>query len=177
MSINPINTLSQKVHCIQRSLNSIEDFVSMIKDNPDLADNKSFVMAGVLLDGGALEYASAQLQDDKSVVLQAVMNKTNTYEIYSGSALSHASKRLRDDWDVVFASIQNNPSSIGDASQRLRCQDLFVNKVSKKTTDKPSALSFDVKVPDEVQKKRVQFEPDLSVILKEGAKYYYKIMQ
>ncbi len=66
------------------------------------ARTKAVVLQAVGLDPAALEYAPAELQNDKSVVLKAVG--------IDGRALKFASPGLRGDEDVVAEAIRNTPA-------------------------------------------------------------------
>ena len=80
-----------------------------------------------------LSFASATLQDDKSVVLEAVKQ--------DGRALRYVSKRLKDNKEVVALAIEKDVQNLAYASKRL--QKLFGHDFSKMFS-----IEFDAKIKD-----------------------------
>ena len=58
------------------------------------------VLAAVTEYGGALQYASEELQNDKEVVMAAVTQ--------SGHSLQYSSEELKNDKEVVLAAVTRN---------------------------------------------------------------------
>lgn len=85
---------------------------AMFKDALNGFRNRSFVLAAVTKNGGALKYASDKLRDDRTVVLVAVSR--------DGNALQYASGRLQDDRDVVIAAVSSSGDAIQYASSNLQ---------------------------------------------------------
>ena len=65
--------------------------------------NKADAMAAVSQDGNALEYVSAELRNDREVVMAAVTSISSLYT----SALKYVSDNLRDDREFVMAVVKN----------------------------------------------------------------------
>ena len=84
----------------------------------DLRNDRDVVMAAVENDGLALQHASAKPRADRDVVLAAVER--------NGLALRHASAEVQADRDVVLAAVKNNSSALLYAHDELRCDRDFV---------------------------------------------------
>lgn len=85
-----------------------------------LQDNDEFVRAAVLQNGFALQFASARLQDNDEIVKAAVMK--------NGLALEFASARLQDHYEIVRAAVLQNGLALQFASVRLKNHDLIVRE-------------------------------------------------
>ena len=78
----------------------------------DKNSSKEFLLEVVKEAGGALEYASEELQADKEVVLEAVKQ--------DGWALEYASDALRADKEVVLEAVRQDCWALEYASDALR---------------------------------------------------------
>jgi hypothetical protein len=70
----------------------------------ELKNDKEVVLAAVAENGGALVHASAELKNDKEVVLAAVAQY--------GWALGHASVELNNDKEVVLVAVAQDRSAL-----------------------------------------------------------------
>ena len=78
----------------------------------ELQQDREVVLAAVQQHGNALMYASAELKKDREVVLAAVQQ--------DGRALKHASAELRHDREVVLAAVQQHGYVLEHASANLQ---------------------------------------------------------
>eukprot|EP01049_Picozoa_sp_SAG25_P005687 SAG25_NODE_396_length_8539_cov_5.889336_3_plen_1378_part_01 len=76
------------------------------------AADRELVLAAVAQDGGALRYASAELQADREFMLTAVAQ--------NGYALEYASAELRADREVVLAAVAQNGEALQYATSEQR---------------------------------------------------------
>ena len=83
----------------------------------EICEDREVVLAAVTADGSELEAASLGLRADLEIVLAAVGN--------DGCALEFASAKLRDDMFVVAQAFRNNPEALGFASPRIHEYDIF----------------------------------------------------
>lgn len=84
-----------------------------------LFQDRSFVLAAVQENGGALHHASPELQDDREVVLCALRE--------NGASLEFASEKLRGDREVVLTALRWNGKSLQFAAEELRGDREIVN--------------------------------------------------
>ena len=97
----------------------------------ELQNNKKVVLKAVQENGLALEFASPFLQGDKVVALEAVNNH--------GMSLQFASTSLQNDKEIVLAALKNNSRAYKYASESLRNnKEVFIEAVK----DTGSALEF-----------------------------------
>ena len=76
--------------------------------SPELQDDPGIVKVAVASEWWALEFASEKLRDCQSTVLAAVR--------HCGGALRYASTRLRDNHDVVVAAVKTSGTALRYAS-------------------------------------------------------------
>jgi len=91
------------------------DFKTDEKSQQEIAEliqDRNFVLAAVLENGGALFHASQEIKDDREVVLTAVRD--------NGLALAFASSALRGDREVVLTALEQNGAALEYASDELR---------------------------------------------------------
>lgn len=90
----------------------IQDGRALQYASDDLRNSRQVVLAAVTQNQYALKYASEELQNDRQVVLAAVT--------CDGWALKYASEKLRNDRQVVLAAIRRDWCALEYASEALR---------------------------------------------------------
>lgn len=121
------NKESNVHHNPQDIINQKEKFIQELEKNPlllehapkELQNDLSVVSIAVINNGEVLKFASAELQDNKELVLKALDYKS----LYSKPILSFASKRLQSDKDVVEKALLKDIQNI-----RFVSSDLFKDK-------------------------------------------------
>ena len=88
------------------------DGLALKTASEELQNNRSIVQQAVKENGLALQYASHELRGDKDIVLKAIR--------CSGGSLAFASPDLRDDFEVVFESVQDCGGALEFASETIR---------------------------------------------------------
>jgi hypothetical protein len=118
------------------------------------------MLAAVQRDGYALEYASAELQADRKVVLAAVQQE--------GYALVHASAELKADREVVLAAVQQYGGALGDASAELRADREVVLAAVRQNGDALVYASAELQRDDAVFKASNHIFADLDRLADRG---------
>jgi hypothetical protein len=94
------------------------DGLALRAATPELQNNRSIVQQAVKENGLALQFASYELRSDKDIVLKAVR--------CSGGALEFASADLRADSEVVLESVYDCGGALEFASEDLRGDEAVV---------------------------------------------------
>jgi hypothetical protein len=93
----------------------------------ELRNDKKFVLEAVSRDGEALRFASLELRNDREVVLEAVSQ--------IGGALFWASEELQNDEKFVLEAIKKNGLALQYASEELRGNREVVLEAMKQNPD------------------------------------------
>ena len=93
----------------------------------EIRDDKSIVLKAVSQDGDSLEYASDKLKNDREVVLVAVLN--------SGRTLKYASDELKNDKEVVLLAVYDDGRALKYASDQLKNDKEVVRVAVSKTNN------------------------------------------
>jgi hypothetical protein len=91
---------------------------ALIFASPELRDDKTYILQHVKVNGRRLKFASKALKDDREIVKAAI----NTY----GGALEWASPRLRRDPDLVWSAVMSHGCAMHHVPRRMREQPDFI---------------------------------------------------
>lgn len=94
--------------------------------DPEMLDDRNFVLELAKIDGDILKYVSSRLRDDDEIVIQAI--KTSVL----GFAFKHASPRLRGNKEIVLMASNRSYTNFNYASPVLKADIEFIKKVMKK---------------------------------------------
>ena len=89
----------------------LEEFLVCLDDAKLKPIARAGVMEAVKKNGNALQYASAELQDDWEIVMVAVKQ--------NGNALQYASAELKGDREIVMEAVAQDPKALQYASDEL----------------------------------------------------------
>mmetsp|Transcript_62175 Transcript_62175/g.148320 ORF Transcript_62175/g.148320 Transcript_62175/m.148320 type:complete len:524 (-) Transcript_62175:91-1662(-) len=112
-----------------------------------LQGDRDVVMAAVMQNGGALQYAASKLLEDKEIVLQALTSNALAFEFVpahlqrerdvlctallsdvDGMILAYLEESCRRDADIVLTALQSCPTALEHASEHLRDDEKVVVK-------------------------------------------------
>lgn len=104
--------------------NDVREWVAEYLD-PEMLDDRDFVLKLVKIDGGILKYVSSRLQDDDEIVIEAI--KTSVL----GFAFKHASPRLRGNKEIALMASKKSYTNVRSASPELRANIEFIKETIK----------------------------------------------
>jgi len=112
-----------------------------------LFQDRSFVLAAVQENGGALHHASPEIQDDREVVLCALRE--------NGASLEFASQKLKGDREVVLTALRQNGLSLQFAAEELRGDREIVDAALEECGDAYRFASEELRLDKELALKAV----------------------
>lgn len=104
--------------------NTVKKWVAEYLD-PEMLDDRNFVLELAKIDGDILKYVSSRLQDDDEIVIQAI--KTSVL----GFAFEHASPRLRGNKEIALMASKKSYTNVRSASPELLANIEFIEETIK----------------------------------------------